>query len=73
MPSLEEELEDGVGRATEYDEEMKEKHDELGVATDEYDEDLYNEEQGGNMDEEGVAKMCSDELGAGLRRRNRYD
>ncbi|KAB5541859.1 hypothetical protein PHYPO_G00084780 [Pangasianodon hypophthalmus] len=75
MPTLEEEHEDAVGGATEHDEEMKEERDEeVGVATEEYDEDLYNDEQGGNMDEEGgVAKMCPDELGAGLRRRNRHD
>lgn len=72
MPPLEEELEDGVGVATEHDE-MKENHDEVGVATDGYDEDLSHEEQGGNTDEEGVAKMCSNELGVGLRRRNRCD
>lgn len=74
MPSLEEEREDGVGGATDRDEEMKEEHDEVGVATEEHDVDLYNEEHGGNTDEgEGMAKMCPDELGAGLRRRNRHD
>ncbi|XP_053544202.1 coiled-coil domain-containing protein 107 isoform X1 [Ictalurus punctatus] len=74
MPFLEEEREDGVGGATERDEEMKEEHDEVGVATEEHDVDLYNEEQGDNTDEEeGMAKICPDELGAGLRRRNRHD
>lgn len=74
MPFLEEEREDGVGGATERDEEMKEEHDEVGVATEEHDVDLYNEEQGDNTDEEeGMAKTCPDELGAGLRRRNRHD
>lgn len=67
MPSLEEEHEDG---ATGYDEE----HDKVDMATEEYEEDLYNEGQGENMDEDGgVAKLCPDELGAGLRRRNRHD
>ncbi|XP_053506502.1 coiled-coil domain-containing protein 107 isoform X2 [Ictalurus furcatus] len=74
MPFLEEEREDGVGGATERDEEMKEEHDEVGVATEEHDVDLYNEEQGGNTDEEeGMAKTCPDELGVGLRKRNRHD
>ncbi|KAK3544977.1 hypothetical protein QTP86_031009, partial [Hemibagrus guttatus] len=53
MPSLEEEHEGGVGGPTEHDKEMKEENDEdVGVATEECDEDLYNEEQGGNMHEE---------------------
>lgn len=77
MPSLEEEHEGRVGRATEHNKEMKEENDEdedVGVATEEYDEDSYNEEQGGNMDEdEGVAEMCPNDLGAGLRKRNRHD
>ncbi|XP_058273188.1 coiled-coil domain-containing protein 107 isoform X2 [Hemibagrus wyckioides] len=73
MPSLEEEHGGGVGGATEYDKEMKEEND-VGMATEEYDEDSYNEEQGGNMDEEeGVAEMCPNDLGAGLRKRNRHD
>lgn len=71
MPSLEEEREDG---ATEYDEELKEAHDKVGRSIEEYEEDLNNEGQGESMDEEGgVAKMCPDELGVGLRRRNRHD
>lgn len=75
MPPLEEEYEGGVSGATKHHKKMKEKHDEnVGVAPEEYDEDLYNEEQGGNMDEEeGVAEMYPNELGAGLRRRNRHD
>lgn len=75
MPPLEEEEhEDRVGGATEHDEDIKEEHGAVGVATAEYDEDLYNEEQGGNVnEEEGGAKKCLDELGAGLRRRNRHD
>lgn len=72
MPPLEEEHEDGVGGASEHYKEMEEL-DEVGVATKE-DDILYNEEQRRNMDEEeGVSKMCPDELGAGLRRRNRHD
>ncbi|XP_060746035.1 coiled-coil domain-containing protein 107 [Tachysurus vachellii] len=75
MPPLEEEYEGGVSGVTKHDKKMKEKHDEnVGVAPEEYDEDLYNEEQGGNLDEEeGVAEICPNELAAGLRRRNRHD
>lgn len=70
MPTLEEEHEDRVGGATEHDEEM-EVFNKVGVATTEDDEVLYDEE--GDMNKEGVVKMCPDELGAGLRRRNRHD
>lgn len=73
MPSLEEEHEDVVGGAMEHDDKMEE-HGEVGVSTEEHDEDLYNQEQGGIIDkDEGVAKMCPDELGVGLRKRNRHD
>lgn len=70
MPTLEEEHEDRVGGATEHDKEM-EAFDKVGVATKEDDKVLYDEESDKNN--EGVVKMCPDELGAGLRRRNRHD
>ncbi|KAI5624592.1 coiled-coil domain-containing protein 107 isoform X2, partial [Silurus asotus] len=74
MPSLEGKRKDAVGGAITHDQEIEGGHDDkVGVATEECDEDLYNEKQGGNSDEEGVAKMCPAELGAGLRRRNRHE
>lgn len=77
MPSLEEEHGDRLGGATEHGKErmgMEEEHDyKMGVATE--DEELYNEgqEEGDSGEEEGVATMRPDDLGTGLRRRNRQD
>ncbi|XP_053364258.1 coiled-coil domain-containing protein 107 [Clarias gariepinus] len=77
MPSLEEEHGDRVGGAIEHGKDrmgMEEEHDGvMGVATE--DEELYNEgqEEGDSGEEEGVATMRPDDLGTGLRRRNRQD
>lgn len=72
-PSLEGEHEGGVGEATKHARERMEEHGEdVGVATE--DEDMYNQALGRNTgEEEGGTEMCLNEMGAGLRRRNRHD